>query len=310
MKQTKQWTEAAVLAALYMVLFTIVFFVPFFGTLLLWVLPLPFIINVVRNGRNAGVAMAAITLVLSLFFGIQALPLTWTFASAGVVVGELYRRKASAFFILLGGSLAYIFNLVLLYILFILFAGINPVMDSVESLRDMFIRFTEDSSALMPEMNQDQLASFLASLEMLQYLVPSILVMTGLMFALLTQLIANGVLRRLHIEVEPWKPFSEWTLPKSLIWYYLAVLILSLIGLEEGTPLFIVTSNLLLILEYAMIVQGFTVVFAFSRWKGWSRAVPIIVVVGSVLFVFPLQLVKLLGIIDLGFNLRKRMTFK
>lgn len=308
LKSTKQLTDIALLTALYMILFAIVFFIPLIGTLFVWVLPLPFIFAVVRNGRNTGIIMLVLALVLTMIFGLAGLPFTWTFASVGVVLGEFYHRKKSAFQHLLAGTLSYIVNFVLLYIFFILITGINPVHDFVNALKDTLLNSEQMVPAWLMGANEGQIDVFVAQLDLMTYLIPSMLIIAAFLFALLTQLVANGFLKRFRYDTPRWKPFREWSLPKNVIWYYLIVLILSLIGFEVGSTLYVVVANLILILENAMIIQGFTVVFAFSKSKGWALGWPIAIVIGSLFLVFPLQLVKLLGIIDLGFNLRKRMN--
>ncbi len=307
MKNTKQVTETAILLAIYMIFFAFAFFVPILGIVFVWALPLPFVLNTVRNGRNAAIAMIAAALVLSIFFSAAAVPLTWTFAGAGFVIGEMFRRKKTPFQILLAGALAYIANFVLLYILMVVFTGINPVADSVNSVKEMIGELSASSD--FPEGTEAQIEMLLEQLDFIAYLTPSMLILGALVFALVSQLISGMILKRLKHEVQPWKPFHQWSFPKNLIFYYLIVLVLAIIGLEEGSTLFVLVANLEILLGYAMVLQGFTVIFAFSKMKGWSQAVPILITIGSFLLVFPLQIVKLLGIIDLGLNLRSRMKF-
>ncbi|WP_165820924.1 YybS family protein [Pueribacillus theae] len=306
MKSTKHVTETAILLVLYMVLFTIVYFIPFLGIFFVWVLPLPFIMNAVRNGRNATIYMFVIALVLSLLFSLPAVLITLMFASVGVIVGEVYRRKGAAFHILLAGTLTFIVNFLLLYVLVVVFLGIDPITELVSGMKDTIKQMQQ----LSPEQfagNEKLLAAFFKQLDLLTYIVPSMLLISAFIFALITQLIANLFLKRFNFEIQAWKPFHEWSLPKSLLFYYLIVLFLVLIGLEEGSTLYVIVMNLQLLLEIAMILQGFTVIFAFSKIKGWSLAIPIVIVVGSFLLTIPLQFVKLLGIIDLGIDLRSRM---
>lgn len=308
MKDTRQLTETALLLLVFILLFAVTFFLPLLGTLLVWFLPFPFIMNAVRNGRNATVAMVVGALILSLFFSVAALPIAWTFASAGFVIGEMFRRNKPQFHILLAGSLTYIANFVLLYILLVVVTGTNPIADSIDAMKSMFKDMQTISG--LPTVDEEQMKILFAQLDLVTYLVPSMLIMAGLLFALLTQLISGFILKRLQYDVTKWKPFSEWSFPRSLIFYYLIVLILSLVGLEEGSTLFVLVANLDVLLGNAMVLQGFTVIFAFSKMKQWSKAVPVLITVFSFLLMFPLQFVKLLGILDLGLNLRSRMNVK
>lgn len=305
---TRQLTETALLLTVFMLLFAVAFFLPLFGTLLVWALPLPFVLNAVRNGWKATMMMGVGAVVLSFIFTAAAFPIAWVFASAGFIIGDMFRKNKEPFQILLAGSLTYIANFVLLYILIVVFTGINPVFESVNSLKSMLAEMQSMSG--LPTVNEEQLDILFKQLDLMTYLVPSMLIMGGLLFAFFTQLLAGFMLKRLQYDVKRWKPFSEWSFPKSLIFYYLIVLILGLVGLEEGSTMFVLVANLEVLLGNAMVIQGFTVIFAFSKMKQWSTAVPVLITIGSFFLLFPLQLVKLLGILDLGLNLRSRMNVK
>ncbi|RBW69127.1 YybS family protein [Bacillus taeanensis] len=306
MKKTNLITEAALLAAIYTIFFMISFYVPLLNTIVMWVLPLPFIFIIVRHTIKAGMILWAVTLALTLLFSVMALPLTLLFGSGGIVMGALYKKRKSAFAILLGGSLTYIAGFVLLYIASILFLKIDIMKDSITLMKDSLER-ADQFSKMIGGGNEAQLQSLYDSLDVLQYLAPSALLIVGVLFALLTQLVANMVLKRFRIEVPPFPPFREWSFPKSFLWYYLGIILLSFVSSEVGSPLYIAAVNLILILENIMIIQGITVIFYFSYLKKWPKAVPVMAVIFSFLLALPLQLIKFLGIIDLGFNLRKRM---
>jgi uncharacterized protein YybS (DUF2232 family) len=305
-KKTNLVTETALLAALYTIFFMISFYVPLLNTVVMWVLPLPFIFIVIRHTIKAGLTLWVITLLLTFIFGVMALPLTLLFGSGGVVMGALYQKRKSSFAILLGGSLTYIVGFVLLYIGTIVFLEIDIMKQSITLMEDSLKKAGQFSEVLGGG-NEQQLQSLTESLKLLQYLAPSALLIVGVLFALLTQLVANIVLKRFRMDVPAFPPFREWSFPKSFLWYYLGVILLSFVSSEVGSPLYVAAVNLILILENIMIIQGLTVIFYFSYLKKWPKAVPIIAVIFSFLLALPLQLIKFLGIIDLGFNLRKRM---
>ena len=79
---------------------------------------------------------------------------------------------------------------------------------------------------------------------------------------------------------------------------------------EKGTYWFWVISNLSFILQMLMVLQGVAFVFYLTHVKGYPKAVPIIVIVLMFLLPFILYIVRILGIIDLGFDLRKRLGEK
>ncbi|MCT8139985.1 DUF2232 domain-containing protein [Anaerobacillus sp. CMMVII] len=307
MKNTKVMTEGAIFAAIFSLIAFMTVFIPILGSILLWILPLPFIVYTVRNGWKAGLMLWVVAIFVSTIIGGLVLFFTAIiFGSGGIVVGELYRRKYSAFVVLLGGSLAYIANLILYFILSIVVLGLNPIkviqelmMESVQTAESMLIAIGQDPGA--------QLVPMVEFIDRLVYLAPSLIISTGVFYALFIQLIAYAVLKRIGEKISRFKPFRDWTFPKSFLWYYLVTSIFILIGLEEGTGLYMVMWNLFPLLEIAMTIQGLAVVLFYCHAKGFHKSVPVIILVVTFIAPFLLYIYRILGIIDLGFELRKRI---
>jgi uncharacterized protein YybS (DUF2232 family) len=59
-----------------------------------------------------------------------------------------------------------------------------------------------------------------------------------------------------------------------------------------------------------MIIQGLSLVFYYAHAKRMGKALPIIAVVFAVLIPVVLYIIRILGIIDLGFDLRSRFKKK
>ncbi len=300
-------TEGAIFAAIYGLLAFMTVILPILASVLMWILPLPFIVYVVRNSWKPGLMLLVVASFVSFVIGGVILILSAVvFGTSGIVVGELIRRKKTAFTVLLGGSLAYIANFMLFFILSIVVFDLHPIkviqdimMESVNAGKGMLLAIGQDPSAQL-----DQLVEFI---ERLIYLAPALIISTAVFYALFTQLISYAILKRIGVKFEGFKPFRDWTFPKSFLWYYLIASIFILIGLEEGTTLFIVMWNLFPLLEIAMTIQGLAVVFFYCHAKGLNKSIPIILVIVSIIAPFLLYIYRILGIIDLGFELRKRI---
>lgn len=65
--------------------------------------------------------------------------------------------------------------------------------------------------------------------------------------------------------------------------------------------------NVTPLLEIAMIVQGAAVMFYFAHVKKISKALPIIILFSALVIPIITFFVRILGIIDLGFDLRSRI---
>lgn len=295
------------LASLYLIVLLLTLYVPFLGLLIVWFLPLPFIIYVIRHSIKPGILLWFVALMVTFIVGGPTLlPLTFLFGSGGIVVGELYRRKKPGLAILLGGALTYISNLILFFVISILVFDIHPIV----MLQEMMRQSIETAELALGQMGQEasqQLEAYYQFIDQMNMLAPLFFIFVGTSYALFIQLICGVVLKRLRFEIPMLPPFREWRFPKSFLWYYLIVLIVMLIGVQEGTTLFIALVNLFSILEFIMVIQGLSFIFYFCYIKGISRAIPIIAII--IIFIFPggLHLVRILGIIDLGFDLRSRL---
>ncbi|WP_416148044.1 YybS family protein [Salipaludibacillus sp. HK11] len=292
----------------YMLLILLVILVPVIGLISLFLLSIPFIFFTKKHGLLAGGTLAVLSfLLLFVILGPFSLPLSLAFAVSGVVIGECYRRKKDAFGVLLGGALSYIIAFVVIYVGSIVILDVDPV----ESFQEVMIESTEMADDLLFLVGDDGDAALEIALEYIEGLTliaPALIIMMGVIFAFIVQIIAGFLLRKQKQDVVRFPPLREWGFPKAFIWYYLFTYIFILIGVEEGSPMFTVLANLTPILDMVMVIQGFALVFYYFYQKRLNVAIPVILVVISFLFPIFHHIVRILGIIDLGFDLRKRMN--
>jgi uncharacterized protein YybS (DUF2232 family) len=306
-KNTRTLTEGALLASVFAILLLLTTYVPFVGMVTVWALPLPFVVFVVRRGIKPGVMLWSVALLLAfLIGGLPTVPTAFIFGSAGIVIGELYRRKLPAFSVLIGAGLVYTLNMLLIFLVLVLIVGENPMRLAAELTREQLQ--LADSTLGSFGQGEDQLAVMLEMVDNLVYLAPVMIVGVGITLAVITKLISYFTLRRLGHDVQTLPAFRDWQFPKAFLWYYLIVLILAMVGAEEGTTMFLIIWNLLPLLEIVIAVQGFAVIFYYFHQKKTAKAVPILIVVAAILIPPLLYIVRILGIIDLGFDLRKRIT--
>lgn len=307
MQDTKRLTEGAILSGIFIVLLLLSLYVPLFISILLWFLPLPFIIYTARHGWKPGTVMFVAVLVLSVLVGgILGLPNAFLSGAGGVVAGELIRRKKEAFIVLAGSAVTYIVGIVLLYAASVLILSTDPMIVMQDAMRQSLEQAERMIVSISQEPSED-LAMFEEMIHQMGHLAPLFIVFSGAIYALVAQGIAHVIFRRLKMDIVPFPPFREWNLPRSLLWYYLIVTILFFIVGNEQTTLAIIVWNLFPLLETLMAIQGFTVVFYYCYVKSISKALPIILVIVGFLLPIIHLLARLLGIIDLGFHLKKRL---
>ncbi|MFD2707198.1 YybS family protein [Salibacterium lacus] len=307
MQQTRRITEGAVLSGIFIVMLLLAVFVPFLSTILLWFLPLPFIVFTARYGWKPGVVMAAVSMLLSVFLtALTGLPFAMLSALGGVTMGELMRRRKEALITAAAASVAYICGLTVIYAGTVLLFDIDPL----SVLQDIMRQSAEQAQSMLSSLGQEtsgELEQYGEMIDRFGQMGPLLIVFTGVLYAFLTQFIAHKVMRRMNMEVEAFPPFRNWNVPRSLLWYYLLTFIVYLVGAEDGSAVQTVMWNLFPLLETAMALQGFTVIFHYCYSKSIPKAFPILLMIFGLILPFILLLARILGIMDLGFQLKKRL---
>ncbi|MDQ0856888.1 YybS family protein [Bacillus sp. V2I10] len=307
MKRVNILTEGAILLALFTVLTLMTLYLPLFGAFLMVFLPLPFILYTVRHGIKAAVTLMAASIFITLIVGsLFALPLTLTYALSGIVMGYFYQKRQTAG-ALIGGTIAFLISFVVMYAASVAFFQIDPIEEATGSMDETIDMAKSMMAAIGQEANEAAINQLEEQMKYIGYLIPSLLVSVSFIFALLSHAVTIPVLKRLKIQLVPLKPFREWKLPSSIVWYYLIVSFLFFLNLDTGSFLYIAAVNLLFVLQVLLVVQGFSFIFFYCHVKNYSKAIPVIAIILSLILPILMYLVRILGIIDLAFNLRGRV---
>jgi uncharacterized protein YybS (DUF2232 family) len=313
-KNTHRLTEGAVLLAIYAVLLLITIYVPVLGLVSTWVLVLPFIYFSWKNDWNGIVIFFIASLVISLIIGsILAIPTTILFGTTGITLGYLTKKGMSRMTILLATTLVFLVNVIAQYGAAVVFFEFNFVKEINVLMNESLNNSYKMMEAIGgPNNNIDTLKEQIdLMIKMIQLLLPSMLVVGSFFIVFLLQLINFPILKRFGLAIPKWQAFREIVLPKSILWYYLLAMLLSIIlKPEEGSYLNTALWNVNYILQILLVVQGLSLIYFVSHLKGWSKAIPILATVFMFLVPIVLYIIRILGIIDLGFELRKRLVKK
>ena len=307
MKRVNVLTEGAILLALFTVLTLMTLYLPLIGAFLMVFLPLPFILYTVRHGIKAAVTLMAASIFITLIVGsLFALPLTLTYALSGIVMGYFYQKRQTAG-ALIGGTIAFLISFVVMYAASVAFFQIDPIEEATGSMDETIDMAKSMMAAIGQEANEAAINQLEEQMKYIGYLIPSLLVSVSFIFAILSHAVTIPVLKRLKIQLVPLKPFREWKLPTSIVWYYLIVSFIFFLNLDTGSFLYIAAVNLLFVLQVLLVVQGFSFIFFYSHVKNYSKAIPVTAIILSLILPILMYLVRILGIIDLAFNLRGRV---
>jgi uncharacterized protein YybS (DUF2232 family) len=312
MKNVNQLTKGAMFLAIYSVLLLITLYIPLLGAIVNFFLPLPFILFAAQNNFKSSVVFFVASLFLSLILGTMlAIPMTMMFGMTGLAMGYLINIKKGRWAVYFASSMVFLINIIGMYIISVVFFKINFIKDSMEMFQESYRTSVEMMEKLGQAPNKEVIQQFETGFAMIETLMPSIFVMAAFLLVFIIMSVSMPILKRFGVQLSGWTPLRELTLPKSLLWYYLISMVASMfLHPEQGSYVYIAVSNLVYILQFFMIVQGISYVFYYCHVKGFAKAIPIVVVVFSILLPFLLYIVRIFGIIDLGFDLRKRLEKK
>jgi uncharacterized protein YybS (DUF2232 family) len=309
LRDARKLTEGAILLATFIVLLLITIYMPLIGAFLNLALPIPFILFAAKNDWKGTIVFVIASLLISFITGaILTFPLVISYALTGAAMGYLIQKNKSRTTILMVCSLIFLINIVALYAVTVAFFHFNYIDVLLKTMRDSL----SQSSNLMKSLGQQQqgqqtIKKFQQAMAVFKRIVPSLFVLMSLSYVFVIQLVSLPVLKRFGINVGNWKPFREISLPKSLIWYYLIVMAAGMVvHPQAGSYWSDALLNLTYILQMLMLFQGLTFIYFYFYQRNAAKSIPVIVTV--VMFLIPQLLfaVGILGIIDLGFGLRKR----
>ncbi|MDQ0209121.1 YybS family protein [Alkalicoccobacillus murimartini] len=301
MNRKSAWKDGIFIVGIYLMLLLAVLLVPVLNIVAIWVLPLPVVYFAVKHGIKSTLILYLILCLIAWPIHVIALVLTFVFAMVGGVIGELHRRKADGFAVLIGASLAYIFHLLSAYVVFTL--GFEMSMRQV--IRSQHEQVTE----LLEQTGRstDQISILLEGLDMMVYMVPFMMVLVGASLGLLTVWLAGIMLRRFNIETNRLPALRNWGFPKAFIWYYLIAFVVMLTGPEEGSTLFLAITNVFILIETIMTIQGLSFILFFFHHKKLPKILGILVVVMCIIIAPLQQIIRLVGIADLVLDLKSRL---
>lgn len=304
--------DGGILLATYMIMVFTVTYIPILGTVILFFLPIPFILMSLRHNIKWSFILLIGSSFMALLLGmVFSIPMTIMFGLIGIVIGSYLRNDKNQLQMFIISVLIFIACTVIIFVITIAFFNVNFFEQSSIIMKES----VEQSSAILSSMGQEEQAGELIeqmklAFALFETLLPSIVVISAILFVGLVFLACKPIVNRLSKQKMTIARVRDIQLPKSLLWYYLFIMIGSLIfTFDEGTYSYTVVTNLLFLLQFFMLLQGYSFLFFLSYAKCWPKAVPVIITILSALLALT-PFVRILGIIDLGFPFRKTMVAK
>ncbi|HLS60852.1 MAG TPA: YybS family protein [Virgibacillus sp.] len=311
MNQTREVTDGAMWSAIYIVLLLITIFIPFFMLVGLFILPIPFIIYASKYDWRPSLIMFGAIIILSLFFATAfTLPMTILSGIGGIMIGSAIHHRSSAYETWVRGSMGFIVGLLFVF----LFTQLLLQIDFAAQMDSVLDESMELSEQLLEKYGfngtgEEGIALIEESLSQVKNLIPVGIAIAGIIIAFLSQWAAYKVMNRLQSKEMHFPPFRMLNFPVAIVWVYFILLVTSFMELDPDGLLSITVSNFSLLVGFFLTLQGLSFIFFYWHHRKWSKVLPIISVVATILFPFLLiYFIRIIGIIDIGFGLRSRIV--
>ncbi|MFJ5964038.1 YybS family protein [Bacillus sp. NPDC093026] len=271
--------------------------------------PIPIILYTIRYGLKKGVAAGAIGIVISFLIGsVAGLINAPMLVAAGVGMGVLYRKKQPGNAIITG-ALIYLASFLIYFVISVQLFQVDVlgiVKEAIEQTAPMVESVLKQSGA-----SEQEIAKQLKQLRELQNTaigaLPVMTLILATLMALMNHWMVQPLMKRFVKDIPTLKKFKDMRLPKSMVWYYLLTLLLMLIQTEKGSFLWLVQTSAFQILFILVFIQGFSFIFYYCHEKNISKVVPIFAIVITILLPPVGMIVRILGIADIGFDLRDKV---
>lgn len=278
------------------------------GMFVFLLVPVPFVLLASRStGRELLLFMLLFAIVSYLFAGLGGSLMGFMLAFIGGVMGRAYHRRRAALPAVMIGAGASFVSIVLGLALTQFIFGVDLITGMERTTEQLL-----SGPGALPTPSWMSTAEWKNQIEMqmklFEMVLPSIIVATSFIMSGIVHWVSRLISKVLKRPLPQLPPVREWNFPRSLIYYYFGALILLLMfgNATEKNFFSSALNNLKVMLDMVFLLQGLSFSFYFFHRKGWKKLSPVLVVI---LFIFPVltYILSLLGILDLGVGLRKRL---
>ncbi len=300
--QTRKLTNGAMMAAVFTVLLAVSVYVPLLNAITTLFLALPIAWYSAKYDWKASALFATVNLILAfLIGGLLALPLALIHVPLGVMIGLSIYYKKSKLFMFMGSGIVLLFSVMLQYVASIWLFGINVIEEMMTAIELSY----KQTGALMESFGATGVDydKFISQIMFsFETLLPALLVLAVFTTVWVLLLILLPILKRLGTDVPKFPPFRDMRLPKSVLWYYLIVLLVPLLSdLQPGTMIYMIFINASIVLQFLLFLQGVSFYHFYIQQEGWPKWVKVLVTI----LAFPLlSFTSIVGLVDLGFDIR------
>lgn len=311
---TKAVVESGLMCALVVVIFLMNMYLPIFGVIGLFILPIPITILYLRhNFKIALTAVVVSAILISMMSSVVlAVGSAVLYGGSSLAVGYCIKNHKGVTRTLIYSSITMligtVFNFaIMIYITYnsSLTSVIQEYIDMMKESMDMVSGFYQSMGVDMS--NNPMVESFnKITPDILMMIVPSILIFSSLIQAYINYGITRKILKRFKYDVPKFRPFNQWYIDNRIgAGVLIALMISNIFGSYIPGATYVVVT-LAYILQTMCMILGIAVVYNWFVKRGSSNK---LILTMLILFTFmnPLfnKIYYLIGLADLIVDFRK-----
>lgn len=299
------------LAGIYLVLLLIAIFVPLTNLLLMLVLPVPIILYWIRHGFKPGIYFTLAIVLLSFIGTVAGFFITISVVIGAAATGYSLHHKQSTYEALLKGAAGYALGFTIFLAGTQFVSGINIIDEIQNSYQATLQSIQSEMDTVGVSVTEAQWDQVGAMFDYMMVLIPTMIAVFSLLYAFITQWLAQKIHNRQSKAKILYPPFRRFNLPVIVLFIYFIGSFARWFDMDPNGWLYPVVANVTELAGILLVLQGFSFFFYFAHHRNLPKVLPILAVVLSILFgTILLYLVRILGIIDVGFRLRERISSK
>lgn len=276
--------------------------VPVFNMLTIMLLMVPYVILYTTLSTRAFLLhLVPVWIIAAVILGPSVLIIALFFLIPAMVMGQMYRKRASAPLILRRTTLTILFCLLAELLIFEGVLNQSFIEQIGEFVRSLVTNL-ESEKVLPKEWDSDYTDSII---RIMIHSIPQAIILISFVYAVITQYFARKVLSSSIEDIPRMPKAKDWMLPRILVFYYLVVYILEMFAdPSSGSFYSVALMNLVPLMRYAFTIQAIGFFFYIAHQRKWNKAVPVIIAI-PLLFFPPLSLI---GVLDAAFPIRKSFS--
>lgn len=265
--------------------------------------------------RGIRLALLSAFLVAFALFALLSplLPLVYfqTFGLLGVFLGFAVKRVKNVPDLILLGIFVSLLCKIATTVAIFRATGINLFAPDTAEMEKAFLSLAGSKLAIVSEGLFPSLEGDLRrTLDYMVLLIPYSVIFFSVVEVVLSLLLSSYVhKRRTGQPFFALPPFSAWSFPRNVLFALVAGLVLDLLAQKSPDSQLLkqISVNLVAVTRSVFIVQGLSVGYFFMESRGFPKMAKIAVVMITPLISAMSDLFSILGVLDIGFDLRKRM---